>query len=59
MTTSGFSTDAKRYVEKVPQRVVLIDGQRLARLMITHGVGVQAVETITLREIDENFFVDE
>jgi restriction system protein len=59
VTTSGFSADAQRYVEKVSQRIVLIDGRRLARLMIAHGVGVQVTETIAISEIDENFFADD
>lgn len=59
VTTSGFTSDARRYVEKIAQRIVLVDGQRFARLMIAHGVGVRAIETITLSEIDENFFAED
>jgi restriction system protein len=58
-TTSSFSGEAKRTVESVSQRVMLIDGNRLTRLMIAHGVGVRPVETITLSQIDENFFSEE
>ncbi len=56
VTTSGFSNEARDYVRRVQQRVVLIDGQRLARLMIDHGVGVKADKTYVLRSIDANFF---
>lgn len=59
VTTSTFSKGAREFTAKVSQRIVLIDGQKLARLMIEHGVGVRATETVTLREIDENFFVEE
>lgn len=59
VTTSTFSKDAERFVERISQRIVLIDGRRLARLMIAHGVGVRAVQTFTRSEIDENFFADE
>jgi restriction system protein len=59
VTTSSFSKGAQDFVGKVSQRIVLIDGQRLARLMIKHGVGVRPVETITLCEMDENFFSDD
>lgn len=59
VTTSSFTADAVAYVKKVPQRVVLIDGRKFARLMIDYGVGVQAVSTFTLSEIDENFFNEE
>lgn len=56
VTTSGFSNEARDYVRRVQQRVVLIDGQRLARLMIDHGVGIKADKTYVLRSIDANFF---
>lgn len=56
VTTSAFSQHAVDYLPKIAQRVVLIDGQRLARLMITHGVGVRAEETFTIRSIDEQVF---
>lgn len=56
VTTSSFSKEARDYVHRVQQRVVLIDGQRLARLMIDHGVGVVVEQTYVLRRIDANFF---
>lgn len=56
VTTSSFSREARDYAARVQQRLVLIDGQRFARLMIAHGVGARTVETIVLSEIDENFF---
>ena len=59
VTTSSFSDAAKNYAVRVHQRVVLIDGAEFARLMIAHGVGVRPVETITLSEIDENFFAED
>ena len=43
---------------RVPQRIVLIDGAKLAALMIRHEVGVRALQTFVLREIDENWFID-
>ena len=37
-------------------RVILIDGERLTRLMIRYGVGVQVKRRIEIVEIDEDFF---
>lgn len=59
VTTSTFSREAVDYAAMVTQRVILIDGARFARLMIDHGVGVRTAETVEIREIDENFFVDD
>lgn len=47
---------ARGYAEKVPTRIILIDGTRLADLMIRYGVGVQAKVTYTVVENDEDFF---
>lgn len=55
-TTSRFSADAQRYAEQVATRVVLIDGDKLSRLMIRYGVGVQVRRTVTIVDVDEDFF---
>jgi restriction system protein len=56
VTTSDFSKDAKDYLNKVQHRIVLINGDRLARLMIQHEVGVRARKTYVLRSVDEDYF---
>jgi restriction system protein len=58
ITTSRFTTDAISYVERVPARVVLIDGRMLADLMVKHNIGVQDQETYVIKRIDEDFFED-
>jgi restriction system protein len=58
VTTSGFSAGAVEYVRMIQQRVVLIDGPRLVRLMIAHGVGVRTAETYLVRSLDEQAFDD-
>ncbi|MFA5564899.1 MAG: restriction endonuclease [Acidimicrobiia bacterium] len=56
ITTSRFSADAHQYAENVPTRIILIDGDRLTRLMIRYNVGVQVKSTYDVVEIDEDFF---
>ena len=56
ITTSTFSAGARAEAERVNARIELIDGTRLAELMLRHGVGVQAETTVTLHELDEDFF---
>lgn len=58
VTTSTFSNDATAYVDRVQQRVVLIDGIRLARLMIQHDVGVRTRQTYAVKTVDEDYFAD-
>ncbi|HJC61488.1 MAG TPA: restriction endonuclease [Candidatus Dietzia intestinigallinarum] len=57
ITTASFSSGARAYADSVPTRVVLIDGTRLAALMIRYGVGVQVKQTVHIVEVDEDFFV--
>ena len=56
VTTSLFSKGARDYVEQIPNRVVLIDGPRLAELMIRYRVGVQIKRTHEVVEVDEDYF---
>ncbi len=56
VTTSTFSRSAHEFVERVSKRVVLIDGQALARLMVAHDVGVRVKTTYEVRELDEDYF---
>ncbi|WP_410876381.1 restriction endonuclease [Nocardia sp. A7] len=56
ITTSNFTQHAREYAKNVPIRVILIDGQRLAELMIRYGVGVQQRAVFTVVELDEDYF---
>ena len=56
ITTSSFSSGARIEADRVNARVELIDGARLAQLMVRHGVGVQPELTVTLHQLDEDFF---
>lgn len=56
--TSTFTKKAIEYVAKIPQKVVLIDGDRLSQLMIEHGVGVGTVATYEIKKIDADYFAE-
>lgn len=56
ITTSRFTSDAGEYARTLSSRVVLIDGERLARLMIQYRVGVQVKQLLAIVDIDEDFF---
>ena len=59
VTTSYFTKPAEEFAERHPYKVVLINGDLLARLMIYHSVGVRIVETMHYKKIDDEFFPDE
>jgi len=56
ITTSRFSRGATDFTSSIANRVILIDGHRLTRLMIRYGVGVQVKQRLEIVEIDEDFF---
>jgi restriction system protein len=56
VTTSAFSSQAVDYVRHLRERVILIDGQRLAELMTEHNVGVRVSRAVEFKRIDEDFF---
>lgn len=56
ITTSRFSANAGEYAERVGVRVILIDGPRLAELMLRYGIGVEPDIVATLYRVDEDFF---
>ena len=59
ITTGSFSAEAFGYVEKIEPKVVLIDGRRLASLMIDFNVGVTTTGTYHTKRVDSDFFEDE
>ena len=59
ITTSSFSNDAKEYVRNIEKKIVLIDGEELANLMIEHGVGVSTVAAYQVKKIDNDYFTEE
>jgi restriction system protein len=56
ITTSEFNRNAVEYARAVPQKIILIDGVRLADLMIEHNIGVTTVRTVALKRIDSDYF---
>jgi restriction system protein len=59
VTTSCFTQPAQSFAERHPFRIVLIDGEQLGALMIRHNVGARIDETLYLKKLDEDFFIDE
>jgi restriction system protein len=59
ITTSAFSKDALDYVNKIDSKIILIDGERLAELMIEHNVGVSPVASYEVKKIDSDYFIED
>jgi restriction system protein len=59
ITTADFSGEAEDYVSRIDTKVVLINGETLAQLMIDHDVGVSTIATYELKKIDTDYFSEE
>lgn len=60
ITTSNFSQQAKNYASGIDNlKIILIDGEQLAQLMIDHNVGVTEESRYIVKKIDLDYFSDE
>lgn len=59
ITTSSFSKDARDYTSDIENKVVLIDGEQLAELMIDFDVGISKTASYEVKRMDIDYFTDE
>lgn len=57
VTTAGFSPNAKQYANE--RHIILIDGQRLTKLMIEYECGVNTEYVYKVKKLDSDFFEEE
>lgn len=57
--TSNFSRDARDFVAGIDNKIVLLDGEQVARLMIDHNVGVTTEATYEVKKIDSDYFAED
>ena len=56
ITTSNFTKDARDYIPRNETKIVLIDGEHLAQLMIDYNLGCTSQQTYELKKIDGDYF---
>lgn len=56
ITTSDFTKEANAYANALQDKVVLINGEMLADLMIEHNVGVALDQTYEIKRVDSDYF---
>jgi restriction system protein len=60
LTTSKFSPQAREYAANIENlKIILIDGEQLAQLMIDHDVGVTEESRYVVKKVDSDYFGDE
>jgi restriction system protein len=59
MTTSSFAQPALDFAKNLTdRRIVLVDGRRMADLMMKHQIGVSTKQEFVIQRVDEDFFMD-
>ena len=57
ITTSDFTKPAKKFVDKVTSKqIILINGDQLVQFMIDHNVGVLVTDSYEIKQIDSGYF---
>lgn len=59
ITTSNFTKEALEYSPKNETKIVLIDGEHLAQLMIDYNLGCTTQQTYELKKVDSDYFGEE
>ena len=63
MSTAAVDDTGERFDPFNPRgvspRVILVDGERLAELMIDHNVGVSDRQTYAVQRVDSDYFDEE
>ncbi len=59
ITTASFTKDTLEYVKNIDPKVILIDSENLAHLMIEFNVGVSVAQTLEIKWIDSDYFHEE
>lgn len=56
VTTSAFTSSARETAKGLSHRIVLIDGEELARLLIRYNVGCRDEKVLHIKKIDDDYF---
>jgi len=60
ITTAHFFKEAIDFANKqLHQKIVLVDGEQLSKLMIEYDFGVSTVENYVVKRVDYDFFNNE
>jgi len=59
ITTSTYTQEAVEYAQNLEAKIVLIDGTKLAEMMIENDLGVSTTATYRIKKVDSDYFEDE
>ena len=58
ITTSDFANNAKETIKSSSKKIIMVNGNQLADLMLEHNVGVKDEKILRLKRIDEDYFAE-
>jgi len=58
ITTSNFSREAHIYASNIENKIVLLEGEQLAQLMIDHNLGISSTATYEVKKLDTEYFTE-
>lgn len=56
LTTSSFTKEALFFASNIDNKIILIDGETLTKLMIEHNVGISTASVYEIKKIDSDYF---
>ncbi len=56
ITTSDFTASAQETAQNFGTRIVLVNGNELAKLMLRYNIGSRDEQALHLKKMDEEFF---
>jgi len=59
ITTSIFTHEAEDYVNKIENKIILIDGDMLEKLMIDHNIGVSSLSSYEIKRMEMDYFTED
>ena len=59
LTTSSYTREATEYANIINTKIILIDGETLAALVVDHNVGVSTVGMYELKKVNTDYFEGE
>lgn len=59
ITTSDFSKEALEYAQRIDSKIVLVDGEQLAQMLIDFNIGVAPVANYEIKRIDSDYFTEQ
>ena len=59
ITTSDFTKEAMEYAARIDTKIILIDGEQLAQLMIDYNIGATPDKTYEIKRIDSDYFEED